>query len=376
MKNKFFKKNHPQTKFLCYNGTMLKTKTKVKIGFVSILSVAAGVQASTIVAQQALAQDTTFQVNVVESLSVSVTTDSQYSSGAINTLLRNPVTLDVTSNNSNGFTASMYSTNSSADGSASITEGTSAAHTILNTDLTNGTNGYISTLSKESPKSDFPDNSWGYNLQYSTTDGSASPTGDTASGNDSSFYEAMTDSTSSPIHVMERDSAASGTQTIWFGAKANATKASGDYENTVVLSVVSGVTDSSTNPATPDNPVYPSTDTTADDRAATYTGNTGTGATQGVGNSGYTGTTVYTTTSGGGAGDTTSTTTTEVSGGDTTASYPLGVTETTSSSINSGAPLATGLAVTAAVAAASGLVFFILAKRKKDDEDEDEESAQ
>lgn len=355
MKNKIFKKSHTQTKFLCYNGVMLKTKTKVKIGFVSVLSIAAGVQASTLVAQQALAENTTFQVNVVESLSVSVTTDSSESTGGINTFLRSPVTLEVTSNNSSGFNASM--------------------HSVDNTNLVSGSNS-IPTLTGSVAKSEFQSNTWGFSLQNELGSNTEASTGDNAAGKDSSMYEAMTASASSPITLMSRTTAASGTQKVWFGTKASATQASGEYENKVIFNVVSGVTEAPN--ADPVNPATPETDDTssenANDNKATYTGaNTTTGgSTNGVtvGTARYQGTTA--------AGGETETTKTLVTSGDTRSSYtdPQGVVEDTTSNINSGAPLATGLAVTAAVAATSGLLFFILAKRKKDDENEDEELTQ
>ena len=57
----------------------------------------------------------TFQVNVQEVLSVSITTPTNWDKGNVGVFLRNKVTLDVTSNNINGFTALMNSTDSSAN---------------------------------------------------------------------------------------------------------------------------------------------------------------------------------------------------------------------------------------------------------------------
>lgn len=355
-----------QSDFLYRSRPVIKTKSKIKIGLVGVLSIAAGVQASTIVAQQALAEtNTTFQVNVVESLTVAVTSDSSESSDVANTFLRSPVTLDVTSNNASGFTASMYATNSNASQ-------TIGSHTVLDTDLTNGTTDYISTLATDTQKSDFAANNWGYSLQNNTNNASEATTGDNSVGKSTSTYSPLVSTPATPTTVMERDSAASGSQTIWFGAKADITKAAGTYTNTVVLSVVSGdVTQPSdnpnNNPITPTNPATPSIDT-PNNNTATYTG---TGTTTGVGSTGSNGTTVYTTTN---TSSNTETTTTEVIAGDVTSSYsnPAGVTEYTSSNIASGSPLATGLAVTAGVAATSSAIFFVLAKRKKDDDEEEE----
>lgn len=342
MKKSFYKKNRTHSKFLCYNGIMLKTKTKVTIGFIGILSVAAGVQASNIVASQVEAADSatsTFTVNVVESLNVTITADSSEATGNAGTLLREPVTLEVTSTNSAGFAASMYSNS--------------------NTNLTSKKDS-IETLSASTTRSSFEADRWGYSLQNEVTSNSESSTGDNADGKDSSTYSPMTTS-SSLIPVMTRSAAATGTQKVWFGTKASLAKTAGEYSNTVVFSVVSGTTTPS-NPSTPAEP----TDTSTDNPAYAYTGTNGYAGSS-------TGATVYTTTS---STDTTATTKSEVSAGDTRNAYQnaAGVTETTKASVTSGTPLATGLAVTAAVAATSGFIFFILAKRKSDDDDEEEQA--
>ena len=49
------------------------------------------------------------------------------------------------------------------------------------------------------------------------------------------------------------------------------------------------------------------------------------------------------------------------------------VVEKLPESVTEGSSLATGLAITSAVAATSGTLFFILAKRKKDEDDDEEE---
>ncbi len=326
MKNRFSQKKLPRAKFLCYNGIMLKTKTKVKIGFVGILSVAAGIQASSIVANQALADtsSTTFEVNVVESLSVSLTTPTTGASGSMNTFLRNSIDLNITSNNTKGFTASMYSSD---------------------TNLTNSSTGTetIPTLSAAVTRGNFSVDHWGYSLN------------DTSAGSASSTYSPLTTS-SSPITVLSRTGVGTSSGTVYFGTQTTAAKTAGTYTGTVVISVVTGEVDSSTNPAVPVDPATNS-DTTAGN--ATY-------------DSSNDRTVYYSTTS----DSSSETTTTEISSGDTTQSYadPAGVTTRTTANINSGTPLATGLAVASAVAAASGSFFFILAKRKKDDDDEEDEN--
>lgn len=343
---------------------MLKTKTKVTIGFIAVLSIAAGVQTSNIVANQVNAANdcettsgscgTTFQVNVVESLTVSLTTPETAASGAMNTFLRDTVGLEVTSNNANGFTASMYS-NTNTESGAKATD-------LINSSDNSST---IETMSDATvTKSNFKSDTWGYSLSDYASAQDSTSTSDTTAGNDNSTYKKMISDSASPSTILYSNAAASKSQDIYFGAKASAVKPSGTYSGSVVISVVSGVVDNN-NPATPTNPATDNSNT----GTATYTSGTGVGSSTYADGTAYSGTTAYTTTS---SGEDTKTTTTTITGGDTTSSYPLGVTEDTSAHINSGAPLAAGLAVTSAVAAVSGLFFFILAKRKKDDEDEEE----
>ena len=310
--------------------------------------------------------NTNFQVNVNDTLSVSLTTPESGATGNVGSFLRNTVSLDVDSNASNGFTASMYS---SADN-----EGTTKTN-LTHEDL--GDSYYLSTLSSSTTRGDFPTDSWGYSLKTSPD---STTYGETDAGNNNSYYYPLTDSDTNPITVLSAGAGTkTGSQNIYFGAKASASKPAGTYNNTVVISVVTGNVDSSTNPITPTNPVTPSTDI-PNDNIATYTGSTGTGATAGVGISGTTGTTVYTTSTRTGTGTTaTTTTTTEVSGGDNTATYaqPHGVQTTNGKNVanieassNSSSPLPAALAAAAAASATTGLAFFILAKKRNDDEDE------
>ena len=180
----------------------------------------------------------------------------------------------------------------------------------------------------------------------------------------------MSNSSASPITIIDGATThkTTGSQNIYFGAKGNASTASGTYTGTVIVSVVSGVIDNN-NPITPTNPDTPADDT-PNNNTATYTGSTGTGATQGVGStSGAVGTTVYTTTSG-------NTTTTEVSAGDNRSAYasPQGERYETFSSIADGSLPITGLIMASSVAAVTGLTFFVLAYRDDDDDEDEEES--
>ena len=292
-------------------------------------------------------QNTTFQVNVAESLTVSVTAPSESATGDINEFLRNKISLNVTTNADNGFTASM---------TMQGTE-TGLKHIM---DL-----GSIPTLASSVSKSSFPVNYWGYSLD------------DTDAGNNSSTYGALVSANATPISLITNaQSATISSRDIFFGTKADASKPSGTYSGTVLISVVTGAieedpSDPGYNPTTPTNPAAPgSTENTPQySGAGTNTGNTTNGAT------------TYTYSRSGGTGSSaTTTTTTEVSAGDNRDAYvgytpPQGVTDrsTTTSNVSEGNSLAAGLALTAAATATSGFLFFILAKRKKDEEEEEEE---
>lgn len=305
--------------------------------------------------------NTSFQVNVQDSIAVAVTTPSSGATGNINEFLRNTVNVEVNTNVDNGFTASMYSR-----------DDTNLTHTIL------GSSYYIPTMSSSSTRGSFPVNNWGYSLASASLDGKTY--GETDAGNNSSNYYPLTDSTASPIKVLTVASGSgtkSGTQSIYFGAKANADKPAGTYLNTVIISVVTGTinndsSDPGYNPITPTNPATPSTDPNPADNVPVYTGNN---STIGTGTSGTHGTTVRTVRStNSGAGTTTNTT--EVSAGDNRSSYApaQGVSVTTQSNIvEGGSTLPLGLAATAVATATAGVVFFILAKRDEDDDDEEED---
>lgn len=290
-------------------------------------------------ATMATAKNTQFQLDIDEVLVVSVTTPSSGATGAVNNFLRNTVGLEVTTNNGNGFTAFMTTK--------------TATPSLINTFSADT----IPTLNSSATRSGFPADHWGYSIS-NTTDLTtwSSDTPDSESGVANSTYKPIVGSESTPVTVLRATGTASRSQDIYFGAKASSSSDSGTYTNTVVISVVSGV---STENNIPENPVTPADDTVANNNTGTYVpAPTG----------GDSGATVYHYTS---STDTTDTDTTIVTEGDThTVEYtaPQGV-----SHIIEGTPLATGLAITAAIAATSGAFFFILAKRKKDKEDEEDD---
>lgn len=333
---------------------MVNTKRKLNIFLAGIVSVTSGVVAyfRAMPEVEAVACSNTnsanpcdinFNVNVVESLSVTITTPETWASGNVNTFLRNKVNLTVSTSNSGGYTASM--------------------HSVDSTNLSDDSDHTIPTLSSSSVRSSFPVNKWGYSLG---TANSTITAAETDAGNTSATYAAMTTSTSAPSMIRQTSSAVSNESTdIYFGAKADVTQAAGTYSGDVVISVVTGDI-SGGNPVTPTNPAVYTDDTTPNNNTATYVSsknvsvasNTSTGT-----GSGYSGS--------GSTGDTTTVRTAEIIEGNYTA--PLGVTTTTTATnvVSNNNALATGLAVTATVAATSGIIFFIAGKRDDDDDEEE-----
>ena len=301
--------------------------------------------------------DADFQVNVKETISVSITRPSSGAAGDINEFLRNDFAINVNTNNTEGFTASMY-----ADIYGSTVPLTNTTHSSSTLPTL--------TTSAGIARSSFPANYWGYSLGQYKLDGVTQSSytlngktySETAAGNDNSLYYPMISrsSSSNPIVIMDGATTpkSSGTQNIYFGAKSDASLRAGTYTGTVVVSVVSGGI-ASNNPVTPTNPARPSDDNVSN--GAAYRSGT-----RGVGSSGTSGTTIYTTTSG-------NTTKTEISGGDNREAYahPQGERYETFTDVNEGLPI-TGLVMASTVAAFTGFTFFILAYRD-DDDDEDEE---
>ena len=273
--------------------------------------------------------NTTFRVNVRETLAVQVGVPSSWATGDANQFLRNPLSVNVTTNNANGFTVSMYSKTS-----------TNLTHTTVS-------GATIPTLSTAYTRSSFPANYWGYSLD------------DTNAGSGSSTYNPLKTS-SNPITILTGAAGTtSGSKVVYFGAKANSSKAAGTYTNTIVINVVTGAINTN-NPITPANPAKPNSTLNTATYSAAPTGSAS-------------GSTVYTYT---GSSSGTNTLTTEVSEGNNVSAYsgytpPQGVVEDTEMNVSNGSTLAATLATTASVAAASGMFFFIAAKRREDDDDED-----
>ena len=322
---------------------MKKSTLTVSAGIIIVLA-AILCNSSAIYAEETA--DTTFEVNVKEALTVSITAPSEGATGDVGDFLRNTVSLSVTSNNANGFRASMYSQDST-----NLTNTSKSTETLPTLD-----SGTSYTCTSEACTA-FPANHWGYSLNDSSNTGT---------------YYPMVSTSANPITLISASAGTTtGSQDVYFGAKADVTQAAGTYAGTVVISVVTGIIDSSTNPVTPTHPATPN----STPQVATYNSSPIGGSTNG--------TTTYTytrshTPSGAPA---TTTTTTEVSDGDNVNAYngyvpPQGVRETINTDeyiAGSSSPLAAGLAATATAAAATGIIFFILAKRRdKDDEEQDQ----
>lgn len=281
--------------------------------------------------------NTTFQVNVQEVLSVSITTPTNWAKGNINNFLRNEVTLAVTSNHIDGFTASMISSDTNAE-----LHHSSKVNTVIPTFDDNESH----TCTDNTTCPEFPANKWGFAIN--------------AGANTDDVYNQIPKASGAPTTLISNAQSTGQTpitsRDIYFGSKSDITQASGTYSGTVIFYVVSGIIDN-TNNTNPNPPVNPTTDGSS---TPTYA-------------NGQTVQTATTENRNSNNQVVSTTTTTTINEGDATSSYqePAGVTDSTSSNIYDGSMLATGLAVTASVAAASGLTFFILAKRKKDDYDEE-----
>ncbi len=319
---------------------MVKTKTEVITKTITIIFAIMAFLFN-VFPTFAVESDTNFQVNVKESLTVSISIPSSWASGDIDTFLRNKVSLYVNTNNPGGFTASMTMK--------------TAETSLINTTQNSVT---LPTLSSGSTRGSFPANYWGYSLGTTATLNSHTYN-ETDEGNLNSYYYPLVSRAATPITVLYSSSASSGSQDIYFGAKANATKASGTYVGTVVINVVTGAIDNNTNPATPTDPVTPGSEETP-----TYNPSPTGGSS--------TGTTSYTYRR---TGSGTSTTTTEISEGNNVSAYdsytpPQGVFTDTISNLSEGSNIMTTLATAAAVATGTGLFAFITAKRREIDEDE------
>lgn len=306
-------------------------KTKILSALASSFAVSLSVLSGSVSAEVPCAAGTScanFQVNIPEILTVQITRPNSWAVGDTGTFLRNTITLNVVSNNPAGFMASMTTGATTAAGSAltNIHAGSTSTIPMLTSNWTRSN----TTLTKF----------WGYSLNDASETGTYGAL---------ALKDAVTPVTLIPAGTMETAS-----KDIYIGAKADGSIDSGTYQGTIIISVVSGA-------ITEDNPVTPVDPATPDDTVANNP------AYQPGASQSDPGRTIYTNTSYNG---TTNTSTLEVSEGDTRSSYqdPQGVS---TARINEGTPLATGLAVTAAVAAVAGVAFFVIA-RKRDDEDDDE----
>ena len=310
-------------------------------------------------------QDVDLQVNIIESLTVSITDPDEWASGDLtkdtpttgvwtSDFLRNKVNVSAATNNAQGVRVSMYThTASDLNNSTRLfnltsynsSDATSYIPTLATANVQPGTNG-----------ADFPSNYWGYSVD------------DTDTLKTDSHYNALRTS-ANPITIINTNTTGTANQDVFFGAKANDSVQSGTYAQTVYFAAVTGTIDT-TDPSDPGYnppvPVNPSTPDPADDIAFYSTSTSRTTYTYSTANSGTPSTTTPSI-----IGDST-TTTTQVSAGDIRSTYAQAAGVTTGS--NSGVAVAAALGVAATVSAASGFFFFILAKRRKDDDEEEEEA--
>lgn len=276
-------------------------------------------------------QNFDFKVNVAEVLTITVTNPANWASGNVNDFLRNKVTVSASTNNPIGVTVSMYTDLNQTD-----------LRNIISYDSTKPAT-YIPTMAQARTRANFQVNEWGYSVS------------DTDAGDETSNYYALRDR-SNPIELfstLNTSTVGVGEEDVYFGAKADSTKQSGTYAQTVYFAAVTGTIDTADNPVIPVNPSRP--DPTTD--IARYNSSTGN--------------TTYTTRTTAGTGATaTETEETTVTKGDVTSAYAnaAGVTTSTSGASNNTA-LVAALAAGAAVSAVSGIAFFVAAKRKKDDEE-------
>lgn len=291
----------------------------------------------------------TFEVNVGEMLSVTVTTPDKWASGDTGAFVRNTIVLDVASNNSNGFVATMGTKNSDA----SLTNDLDATATIP-------------TLTKSYTRASFPVDRWGYSLgDYQ--DGVT--VGDSAAGNDKSIYRPMS-STSSPVTLLSSSSASSGSQNIYLGAKISSATTSGWYSGTITISVVSGTVNPSASSSTGQNAssVSPASASSATPQTASSGNDPSSGSTSSQLASYSTGRTVNVASSSdssdvpGAPDDTVS----SASQNDLMSSYapPQGVSDQVGADIDNSNSVASALAVASATAAATGAALLVYSRLK------------
>lgn len=158
-----------------------------------------------------------FQVSIPEVLTVQIVPPSNWAVGNIGTFVRNTVTLNVISNNAAGFTASM------------TTDATTASDAALVNTFA-GSSSVIPMLTTSWTRSDTSTTKfWGYSLDDSSETGT---------------YSALAlKNAAIPTTLIPSGTTNSVSKNIYFGAKADSTVDSGTYQGTVIISVVSGITE-------------------------------------------------------------------------------------------------------------------------------------
>lgn len=343
---------------------MVRSSHKININVVVAITLALLLSFINFPARAANPENVKLQVNIAESLTVAITDPDEWASSDLtedtstgywnSDFLRNKVNVAAATNNAKGVRVSMYTTNTNLYNLSVCSIG--------NTTNCSDTSTYIPTLASAQTAANFPANNWGYNLAHNISDASSSgDTNDNDAGKSTAVYSPLA-LAASPIDIIKTADVGSFNQDVFFGAKANNTKQSGTYAQTVYFAAVTGLVDTDPTPAGPVNPT-PS-DNPVDNIA--YYNNTVSGATT------YTTTTHYTpssTPSDPSIDGSSTTTTTQVTTGDVRSNYAQAAGVTTES--GTGAAVATALGVAAAVSAASGTLFFVLAKRKKEEKEEE-----
>ena len=324
-------------KSMCYNRIMLKTKNKAIIGVAVVISVISAISSCLLMRRISAATcngspcnaNTTFQVDVKEVLSVSVTTPTDYGGGYAGELLTGQIDITVASNNSGGFSTGIRASDQDAT-------------------LVGDNNGALSNLESSVSGSNFPAGRWGYSL------GDEDPLSKTY------IYSPLSAYNTTPYRIESISSGGAGSAagSVYFAAKAGYDNPAGTYTGTVNISVVSGSAspDPGSNPVGPDpqGGTTPSYHNENNENVTTYTTRTQSSDTP----------------------PTKDTTTTEISSGDNRTYYasPQGETERTESNVKTNSSLLPViLATTSAVSAAAGLGFFIVAKRREEEEEDEEE---
>lgn len=166
-------------------------------------------------------ENISFRIGVDDTLTISITNPPTWASGGlVNTsgtkkysnLLRNKITVNVETNNTTGFTASM--TTATANGNLVNTR------SDLSTDV-------IPRLTSSWTRSNTSTTKfWGYSLN---------------DGEETGTYYGVARLGDTPTTILTSNVAAATSADVYFGAKADSTISSGTYAETVIINVVTGV---------------------------------------------------------------------------------------------------------------------------------------